>query len=830
MTVHTAVVLCIYTNIYNICCIYKLIAYRGVLHMKSRDGVEFFPITTADSGYETVEGEIRIPLHMESDSTPYFAGFTLYKEGYVRYRIEPSETTRWKFPFADLKECNLSKTALRETDDAYILSSEELAIHVQKAPYAIKIVDKEGSVLVEEFPNDVNARSEWISPPTGTLINERKETSTRINISNTGSTHYFGTGERFGTLQQNNRRFTLWNDNPYGSGTERSYKNIPLVVTDCGYGLLLHETAPSTWDFGKTSNFSFSIETEQEGIDLIIILGSSIPAILTKYAALTSVAPMPPRWTFGVWVSPFGNYLDAGSTWQQKEILSFIDSINEKRMPCDVIHLDPYWMGKTKKLCDFTWDTTDYPDPKGFIEDLKKRDLKLCLWEHPYIEKGSDLYNEGAEKGYFIKNRDGSVYDYNIVIVPAERRKAEQKEYAEDFYALGSAVDFSNAEAVEWYKSLHRPLIEMGTATFKTDFGEVTPYDARYHNGKTGKEMHNIYSYLYNKTVWEVQKEYTEMPFLWGRSGYAGSQAFPVQWSGDPVSDMRSLRTTITSGLNFGLSGIPFWSFDIGGFKGLPDAITYVRWAQVGLLVSHSRFHGTASRMPWDFGDEAESIVMEAVRLRYRLLPYLYATAKIASETLIPVIRALPLMYEHDMGALSSETEFMLGDSLLVVPVLDESGNTQVYLPPGNWYDFKDGTLHVGPLSYKQHCDLDTLPIFVRQGAIIPMTKDTMRVQSWDDELIIHIYGKTDNQIVVPEEVTGIDTTVKTCLEKDGLSVKIDAPKRNWQLVLHDWKTEPKSVALDESPMQKKHYKFEGSTLTIFLKSVDRTTLCIKEG
>jgi alpha-D-xyloside xylohydrolase len=794
--------------------------------VKSRNGSSFYPVQEIGSLFKEVDGELRFPA--KAASTEMFIGLTFYAEGYIRYRIEAAGEQRWKHTFAHTEKLKPIKAVVVEESTGFVITAGPFVAHLHTEPYSLSIKDQQGNMMLEEFASDVNARSEWISAPTGYTASSDQQLSTRFNFAYSADTSYYGTGERFPSLRQNNRRITLWNDNPYGSGTDRAYKNIPLVLTDRGYALLLHETARSTWDFGSTSTFSCSIEVDQQGIDLFIIVAPTMAEQLKAYSELTCKAPMPPRWSFGVWVSPFGNYLDAGSTWQQDEFLQFIASLDEHEMPCDVIHLDPYWMGKTKKLCDFAWDPVDYPDPKLFIDTLAKRGLRLCLWEHPYIEKGSELYEEGKRNGYFIKKADGSVYDYHIVIVPAERRTAEQTEYAEDFYALGSAVDFSNPAAVEWYKSLHRPLIEMGTATFKTDFGEVTPYDAHFFNGMSGREMHNLYAYLYNKTVWEVEQEYTDTPFLWGRSGYAGSQAFPVQWSGDPVSDLRSLRTTIISGLNYGLSGIPFWSFDIGGFKGLPDSEPYVRWAQVGLLLSHARFHGTASRMPWNFSDEAQEIVMEAVRLRYRLLPYILAIAKQATETGLPVIRAMSLAFEGDSGSRSVETQFMLGSSLLVVPVLKEGGEVEIYLPEGTWYDYYTGEVQSGPKTYRTVSPLDKIPLFVREGAIIPTTEVANRVRQWDPQLSVHLYGRATNTVVIPEENQTMDTSITSETKGSVLGIEVVSKTRNWTFICHGWTKLPKEVLLNGKPC-KAFLNEESNTLHIALVNEGTFKLSIQE-
>ena len=298
----------------------------------------------------------------------------------------------------------------------------------------------------------------------------------------------------------------------------------------------------------------------------------------------------------------------------------------------------------------------------------------------------------------------------------------------------------------------------MGVDVFKTDFGEDVPADAVFANGMTGAEIHNLYPLLYNRAVFEVTQEVKGDGLVWSRSGYAGSQRYPTCWSGDPACTWDSLAFTIRGGLSLGLSGVPFWSNDIGGYRGRPSEALYIRWAQFGLLCSHARCHGESQREPWFYGDRATEIFRRYARLRYQLFPYLYACAHEAARTGLPVLRAMPLAFPADINGYDKDLQYMLGPWLLVAPVYDESDRRSVYLPAGRWTDFWTGQTFDGPTTLTIHAPLDTLPVFVRGGAIVPgMAPALSRIpEGLIDPLIVDIYphGASTYRLTEDEGVT----------------------------------------------------------------------------
>jgi alpha-D-xyloside xylohydrolase len=373
-------------------------------------------------------------------------------------------------------------------------------------------------------------------------------------------------------------------------------------------------------------------------------------------------------------------------------------------------------------------------------------------------------------------------------------------------------LDFTNPEAADWFKDLHRPLLRMGVDVFKTDFGEDIPSDAVFSNGQTGAAMHNLYPLLYNRTVFEVTQEEKGYGVVWGRSAFAGSQQYPLVWSGDPAADFQSLASTIRGGLSAGLSGLPFWSNDIGGYRGTPSAELYVRWAQFGLFCSHSRMHGDSPREPWAFGEEAVSLVRKYALLRYELFPYIYSAAFEAGLKGLPVLRALPLAFPDDPNVFDKDLEYMFGPWFLVAPVIEPDGNRGVYLPEGIWFDYWAGDRLEGPQNLRLRVPLDILPLYVRAGAIIPRMPRARRIpEERVDPLIIEVWphGRSSYNLYEDEGVTEF----KCEQGKDEIAFEWSGPLPRRVIVHFRGISRPKEVTMVASEEPDRTQELEGLEL-----------------
>jgi alpha-D-xyloside xylohydrolase len=283
-------------------------------------------------------------------------------------------------------------------------------------------------------------------------------------------------------------------------------------------------------------------------------------------------------------------------------------------------------------------------------------------------------------------------------------------------------VDFTNPQAYDWYAGLLRSIFEMGIKNIKTDFGERIPTNVIYHNGQNPVLMHNFYPYLYNKCVYDAQVEFFGLneTCLFARSATVGGQKYPVHWGGDCFASYPAMAETLRAGLSLCSSGFGFFSHDIGGFEAKATPDLYKRWCAFGLLSTHSRLHGSESyRVPWLFDEESCDVLRFYTKLKGRLMPYLYAQAVKTHETGIPMMRPMIVEFMDDPACKYLDTQYMLGDSLLIVPVMNEEGIAEFYLPDGVWTDIVSELSYQGGKYHTLKCGYMEMPILARDGSII---------------------------------------------------------------------------------------------------------------
>ncbi|MDE6762972.1 MAG: alpha-xylosidase [Oscillospiraceae bacterium] len=507
----------------------------------------------------------------------------------------------------------------------------------------------------------------------------------------------YGFGEKFTTFVKNGQTVETWNSDG-GTCSEQSYKCIPFYISSRGYGIFVNSSDKVSYEVASDTVSKVSFTVPGESLEYFVIGGENLHEVLSNYTTLTGKPALPPAYTFGLWLTT-----SFTTKYDEETVTSFIDGMAERDIPLQVFHFDCFWM-KEYEWCNFEWDTRQFPDPPAMLKRLKDRGLEICVWINPYIAQRSKLFDEGVQNGYFIKNLDGSVFQC-------------------DMWQPGMAiVDFTNPAACEWYASKLKKLCEMGVDCFKTDFGERIPTKVKYFDGSNPIAMHNYYTYLYNKTVFNVLKEYygENKACLFARSATVGGQQFPVHWGGDCSAEYTSMAETLRGGLSLCASGFGYFSHDMSGFEATATPDIYKRWAAFGLFSTHSRLHGNSSyRVPWLFDDESVDVLRFFTKLKGKLMPYIWSQAIKTSTVGVPMMRAMVIDFENDPACLSLDRQYMFGDNILVAPIFNEEGFAEFYVPSGTWTDIISGKQYEGGKFYNEKFDYFSLPCLAKPNSII---------------------------------------------------------------------------------------------------------------
>jgi Alpha-glucosidases, family 31 of glycosyl hydrolases len=591
-----------------------------------------------------------------------------------------------------------TRASLRDSGDCLEISTKAMTIKVDKGPLSIRAYDDAGRLFwrqrkKEIFTSDIIPLS---------VAQARGHSACFESIELDDDEAVYGLGERFDYVERRGKEVDFWNKDAIGTSSQRSYINVPFVMTTGGYGLFLNSSAVSDWQVGTRENRTLRFAVVDEGLDYFVIHGPDPSSILKRYAELTGFAPMPPVWSFGLWMSR-NSYM----SWEV--VRDVAARLRERDIPCDVLHLDSAWFNEDLN-CDLRFSQKRFPDPEGNMRELREDGFRVSLWQYNFIppKRNNANYEEAVRRGYVVKGGDGGPYAYP---------EGTQGAWIDDVI-----IDFSNPEACSWYRKQIEALIRLGASTIKTDFGEGIPADGVFANVE-GDKFHNLYSLVYNSVVAQGIRDGGGDGVVWARSGTAGSQRYPIHWGGDSQCSFAGLAGTLRAALSVGLSGIPFFAHDIGGFIGRPDSELYVRWAQFGLFSSHSRCHGAGnenSREPWSFGPEAERIFRRYAKLRYSLLPYILDEARACTTSGLPMVRALVIEHPEDRNVWRIEDQYYFGGALMIAPVLrplEEGRARTLYLPEGKWFDYwtKEAIVSRGEW-IEREVDLETMPMYVRSG------------------------------------------------------------------------------------------------------------------
>lgn len=619
------------------------------------------------------------------------------------------------------------------------LQSSGLTVRVYKSPFRIAYYDG----------TDVN----WIAG--------EREIGGLGHTSGTGvfaymklppNEHFYGLGvdRHAQSLDRRGKRIEMDNAMVGGYGGNTADISGTFFASTGGYGIFFDNTYQYTaFDMGQENSNYYTFSAPDGEMVYYFLNGPAMSDVYAKFSDLSGKAPLPPKWALGYVQSKYGY-----DSWN--EVHQVVDTFRAKGIPLDGIVLDVYW-AENNHYFDFTWNTSGgFADPKGNLASLRSKGVRVTNIVDPYVQQTADNFNPGSANGYFAK-QNGATKIYQA------------------WYGPSGLVDFTNPNAARWYTNDPnstmdvRKLWDDGVRGWWIDLNEpetpTNPGDV-FARG-TSDKIKNVYALAESKAFYDAQRSYTnERVWNLARSGFSGIQQYGTTiWTADVDASWESFRHNLQLGLSAGLSGMPYVAHDTGGFNGKPTPELYTRWMQSSAFMPVFRAHGcecgdpTNVREPWAFGPEAEAIVKDVIKQRYRLLPYIYSAARDTYENGTPIMKALVLDYPKDSNVANLQDQWMFGPSLLTAPVHSPGATSRaVYLPSGTWHDWNSGAKYTGGQTILYDASLNKIPIFVKEGSIVPLGKD----KNFDGEVVDDFY----NLKVYPHAAGG--TTTFTLFEDDG--------------------------------------------------------------
>lgn len=693
----------------------------------------------------------------------------------LRFQLSPKGTGTFASGISDY--------ALTETADTVVITTDSLRVTVTKSPYGIEIYDL---INNRELSGNGTIGSELSWRTDGSDVIDK----VRDSYTSPADEQFAGFGERYNGLNKRGQTVDTYVYNQYQNQNEKTYLAVPYFYSSRGYGLYLNSTYYSTFDMANSNSSAYSFCTETDGtsdamLDYYIIDGETPDEVINSYTDITGKPQELPKWAFGLWMS--------ANEWdRQSEVINAMNKANENDIPATVVVLEQWsdentfyiWNDATYTPVsgsavltskDFTYGEK-WSDPAAMAKTLHDNGMKLILWQVPVEKWTSYSYeqkdNDEAymiEKGYAVGDGNGGQYR-----IPQN-----------GWFGNSLLLDFTNADATNWWMSKRAYLFDdIGIDGFKTDGGEmVWGKNTTFSNGKTGPEMRNLYPTEYVKAYNDFSKQKTGTGMTFSRSGTAGAQTAGIYWSGDQSSTFESFRQAVSAGLNAGISGIPYWSWDMAGFTGdFPNAELYKRSTEMAAFCPVMQFHSEKSdptpseeRSPWNVQERTGDttivpVFRKYVNTRTNLLPYIYSESIKSSATGSPMMRAMFLDFADDANTYNLDQQYMFGHSLLVAPVMNE-GETEkaVYLPEGEWIDFWHNALTAGGETKTYYADVDSIPVYVKNGSIIPMNLNA------NYELGGSIGNNVDNYTNLTFRVYPQGNSSYTVNNSDGTSMEIQA-------------------------------------------------------
>lgn len=627
-----------------------------------------------------------------------------------------------------------------------VYSTSKIDVIVELNPFHITIKDKNGKELTKTLHSKDSYCLQNYNPMPCSYVRscEDMHKYPAITMQIHPGEHFYGCGESFTKLDKLGQKLVLWTIDANGVETDQTYKPIPFFISSRGYGIFYHTSCPATIDFGKEYAEAQTVYMGDENIDMFIFTGTP-KEILSAYTELTGKSPVPPLWTFGLWMSR----ITYKSELEARDVAA---NLKKYKIPCDVIHLDTGWF-EEDWLCNYKFSPSRFDDPQKMIADLRNEGYRICLWQIPYFTPKNELFRELVDDNLAVVNSDG------------------------DLPTDDAVMDLSNPATVDWYKEQLGGLFKIGVSAIKADFGEAAPLNGVYKSGKSGFAEHNLYPLRYNKAVYEATKEYNgdNQGIIWARSAWAGSQRYPLHWGGDCENTDMGMLSSLRGGLSLGASGFTYWSQDNGGFVRKSPEELYKRWNFMTIFTSHMRCHGQPPKEPWAYSEDFLASFRHLMELRYRLTPYVIAQSCDCSAKGLPMLRAMFIECPDDRTCDGMEDQYFFGNDILVAPLFENDSTRDVYLPEGNWIELGTNREFAGSSWHRISATIYPGLAFVRCGSVIPMVETAYTTDSIDWSTLHNVlFGKK------PKRGLTIDVNTKGIKNIDNREPTISSEALEW--------------------------------------------------
>jgi alpha-glucosidase len=610
-------------------------------------------------------------------------------------------------PQANLHEIFDNSTFIEIKTDSFIAV-------INKRPFAVTFKTPTGEIINSDEPG---------------LYSSRLENHVTAYKTLQKGERFIGLGEKCGGLDKRSCAYTNINTDSfaYGTGTDPLYTTFPFYIglhNNLCYGIFLDNTYQSDFNFGASNNRFSSFGARGGNLNYYFIHHPTVSEIIQSYTHLTGRMPLPPIWSLGYHQNRYSYYPDT-------EVLRIAETLREKQIPCDSITLDIHYMDEYKL---FTWNKTRFPNPAKLLDKLRKKGFRTTV----IVDPGIKPETAGDAGDIFLKYIDGRDYEGQV------------------WPGWCKFPDFTNPEAMKWWAEKIKTLTGQGVAGIWNDMNEISTWGQKmpdniiFHFGgekASHLKARNIYGLQMVRASYEgYLKHCNSRPFMLTRSAFSGIQRYSAVWTGDNTAEDSHLLTGLRMLMSMGITGVAFTGMDVGGFLGEPSPNLYARWMQAGAFIPYMRNHkqiNTKSSEPWTYGEEVLEISRNYIKLRYRLLPYIYSVFREASLTGMPVMRTLAINHAFDDCIYNKlyENQYYFGDAFLVAPFDSIQKYGEIYFPEGERYNLYDDSVVAGQTTRIEPLSIYKLPVYVNGSSIVPMQNPVQHTgMNPGDTLYIHIY------------------------------------------------------------------------------------------